>query len=363
MSCPFVNFQQLPIFVNVAIVPCTCPTSLPCWKSHTPHPPMASSSSKFTSPFPRGTVYWRTKKRSSQPRPVLLSISTAVRWIYTDSQTEPPLKFSCFQGHNCLSLTRLEPGKEWKHAVSAARLHDDGRGPAFIVPGTLSPQKNRLSNKRVRKSTEGELVVVANTVEERDALMNAVRIRICPWQVLYRRFKDELLDKTLSQEVLCAITGASKVKQNDGKDRTPRLSPTEIVGQIEHARKLPETVDKLPGLAQKAATVVKTSAPALKDTAQALADVSKFVTIVSSTFQAVVLCTTLVEMAMKMKRGEDELPWITDTFGEVHSALLESFVYVLRPEAKLKELLVMHSKFKKTCSKLLPMWKRTETCG
>lgn len=201
------------------------------------------------------------------------------------------------------------------------------------MSGTLSPHKNGFSNYV-------ELVVVAHTTEERDGWMNVVRIRICPWQALYHRFKNGLLDKNLARAVLCSLTGDSNVKHDVDEEHGPPKSSSTIVEKIQQVKLLPETVDKLSGLAQTVATVVKTSAPAVKDTAQAVADVFKCVTIVSSLFQAVVLCATLVEMGCEMQRGEDAFPGIRETLKELYGAIVESIEYVLRPDAKVKELLV-----------------------
>lgn len=95
------------------------------------------------------------KKTYRQPPRAYLSISTGVRWIYIDSFTaEPPVAFSSFCDHPCVTLTGLEGARQWDDVVSAVREYDDEQGPAFIVPDTLSKEKI-------------EPIVVANTVVER----------------------------------------------------------------------------------------------------------------------------------------------------------------------------------------------------
>lgn len=211
--------------------------------------------------------------------------------------------------------------------------YDYQGGPAFIVSGTLSISKHLLSH-------QAELIVRASRTEERDVWMNAVRFRICSWRILYSRFKSELLDKSLSPEVLRSIAGVRKGVKRVDDARIESQSPSEAVDKVERWKILPEAVEKLSGFADTVATVVKTSATAVKDTAEVIADVCKCVTIESSAFQVVVLCATLVETGIDMNRGGEAFPRIRETLNELHGDIVDSMVYVLRPDAKVNELLI-----------------------
>lgn len=89
--------------------------------------------------------------------------------------------------------------------------------------------------------------------------MNTVRFRICPWQVLYSTFKTELLDNSLSPEVLSSITGASKGPEQFDDARVETKSASEVVDNVERWQILLEAVEKLSGFVETVATVVKTS--------------------------------------------------------------------------------------------------------
>lgn len=108
-----------------------------------------------------------------------------------------------------------------------------------------------------RKRHRVQLIVVADKPEQRDLWMNTVRIRICPWDILYDRFKRELLDTPLSQDMLDLITGSVRVGKTSDKDGVD-LQPPEIMDKIQKVKILPEAIDMLSAFVHTVANFVKT---------------------------------------------------------------------------------------------------------
>ena len=285
------------------------------------------------SAFPIATIYWCTRKRSTKPRLAHLSISTAIRWIHTDEfASNQPLSFRSFRGHHCLTLTRLDADKLWNDAITAVQAYDDPLGPAFLVSGVLTTAKKLFSSNV-------QLVVVASSIVQRDLWLNAVRVRICPWQALYYQFKRQLSNRSLSLEAFGLVAQESEGKKLHIHDRQ---LPSEIVGRFQEVLLLPEAVNNLSAFVGNVATVAKTSSTAtsFKENFEAVANVAKCVTIVGSAFQVAILCATLVDMGIEMKRGIDTLPRIKATIEELHTAIVVNMDHILHPDTTVDELLV-----------------------
>ena len=153
----------------------------------------SASSSTRTQPaessaqFPRSRVYWLTeKKKNSEPRDAWIYVSTSVRWVCVKPNDFTPLgDFSKFRGHLCLLLERMQEHATWKDVDEKVKPIEGESGPAFVVPGKLSGSElPHFMNRCV------QLVIITKLVETRNALMDAVRIRISPWQLLYKRMKE-----------------------------------------------------------------------------------------------------------------------------------------------------------------------------
>ena len=87
-----------------------------------------------------------------------------------------------------------ETGKDVERNVKQI---EDSTGHAYVSPGELSGRNMRLcSNHYVR------LVIAPDSVDEMNPQMDAVRIRISPWQLVYKRTKEIFLDENLSNKVL-----------------------------------------------------------------------------------------------------------------------------------------------------------------
>ena len=286
-------------------------------------------------PFPRATVCWLSDKKRTEPRDAWICISTSVRWVFVEPDDPIQLlDFSSFRGHFSLSLERLKESAVWEDVEKAVEPFDDQLGPGFVVNGKLSGR-----NVSLMKSRCVQLVVISDTVDERNALMDAVRIRMSPWQLLHKRMKEILLDTKLSGKALkalfvCAEKSNGTVKDHDHEE------PSTFVETLEERASVAEGLDLLCGFVETVATVVKKSVPVAKDVAEEVADFAKCVTVVSSALQVVVICATLAEMGTEMKRGTIEWPRIRNRVGNLRGAIVKCMVPMLHPDGDVDELLV-----------------------
>ena len=74
---------------------------------------------------------------------------------------------------------------------------DNRLGPGFIVHGKL-----KYPDKWCTRRCCVQFDIIFDTVVERNAVMEQVRIRKSPWQLLHRRMKEALHDSKLSDKVL-----------------------------------------------------------------------------------------------------------------------------------------------------------------
>ena len=301
----------------------------------------SASSSRETRPsvstvtFPRARVYWLTKKGRNEPRYAWICVSTSLRWIFVDSHDSAiQLDLSSFRGHFCLSMERMEEGAAWDEVEEKVTPIDEQLGPAFAVNGKLSgPDVSRVKSRLVR------LVLVCDSAEKMNTLMEAVRILIAPWQLLHKRMKEVLLDPELSAKALKALSICAGEKPG-AAEHHDRLEHCIFVDTMEKGAAIAEGVNFLCGYVETVATVVKKSVPVAKDVAEEVADFAKCVSIVGSAVQVVVMCATLAEMGMEMKRGKVEWPRIRSRVKHLHGVVLECMSHVLHPDGDVDELLV-----------------------
>ena len=128
---------------------------------------------------------WQKKERT-EPHDAWICISNSVRCVHVNpNDLTSPEEFSKFRGHVCLVLECIQEPARWKGVETSVKLIEDNSWHAHIFPGKLSGRDMRLfTNHYVR------LVNTSDTVGKRNALMDALRIRISPWQLLYRSMKE-----------------------------------------------------------------------------------------------------------------------------------------------------------------------------
>ena len=248
--------------------------------------------------------------------------------------TPPLVDFSSLRGHFSLSLERLKQSAEWEDVEKAVEPVDDQLGPGFVVNGKLSGRDFSFI-----KCSHEQLVVISDTVGERNALMDAVRIRISPWQLLYKRTKDVLLDSKLSdkalKELFVCVEKSNGIVEDLGHEK-----PSALVETIEEVAPIAVGLDLLCGFVETVATVVKKNVPVVKDVAEEVADFAKCITVVSSALQVVMMCSILAEMGMEMKRGTAEWPRIHGRVENLPGTVVKCIGPMLHPDGNVDELLV-----------------------
>ena len=93
----------------------------------------------------------------------------------------------------CPVLYCIEEPATGKNVERNVKLIEDNTGHAYVFPGEFSGRSMRLGmNDHVR------LVIASDTVDEMNALIHALQIRISPWQLVYRCIKEIFLDEKSS---------------------------------------------------------------------------------------------------------------------------------------------------------------------
>ena len=131
----------------------------------------------------------------------------------------PLLEFSSFRGQYFLSLERPREPAVWEEIEKAVEPIDNRRATGFVVHGLL-----KYPNRWHTSICYTQLDIIFNTVDERNAVMEHLRIGKSPWQLLHRRMKEGLLDSNLSDKVLKDLfncIGKSTVTVGDYRIRSP----------------------------------------------------------------------------------------------------------------------------------------------
>lgn len=269
-------------------------------------------------PFPRATVSLRSDKSNSDPRSVWFAISAVVRWKYVEADTEaPPTSLFNFRDGDFLALERLPAVSTWEDVQEVVRSVDTQQGPGLIITGRL------FSRRRIRHFRPIELIVTADSVDQRNSWVEAVRVRVSPWQLLFSRFKNEL-EVSLADEVLREIFTMSE-KESVHADR----------GHVDRANIIADFIRNI-------AKSAKANVPFVKEGSEATADVTRCVYVVMSAFTSAVICTSLVETFMEIKRGTAELPRFASKLDELRESIVQVLVPVLYPNGQVDEVLLKH---------------------
>ena len=100
-----------------------------------------------------------------------------------------------------------------------------------------------------------QLVIATETVETRNALMGAVRIRISPWQLLYTRIKKVLLDEKMCDQALNALLPCAK-RMRPVENHVYKNSCT-LVEAVEDGAPIAKGLNVLSGFVETVAIVAK----------------------------------------------------------------------------------------------------------
>ena len=99
-----------------------------------------------------------------------------------------------------------------------------------------------------------QLFITTETVETRNALMCAVRIRISPWQLLHTRMKEVLLDEVCDQTLNALLACAKRRRPVENHEYKNSCA---IVEAVEEGAPIAKGLNVLSGFVETVATVVK----------------------------------------------------------------------------------------------------------
>ena len=310
--------------------------------------------------FHRAVIYWKTNDKRGKPCDAWMWISTSLRWIRIKSRgAQIPKSLECFRGQNKLAFKRLPDDAKWEDVEAAVEPiePEDVSGYALAVSGNVTLHRAASS-----KDSEVSLVVVTQDENVRDAMVDALRIRISPWKLLYLSLKNEVLGSDVIQDVLRSLFTSTEVMLTSGDKAASSQSPSGFADYIRKVGVAPDVVDKFSGFIQTVLTFVKTCSPVSKesvekmcasiaegsgekiagavDVVQKASDIAKCVTIVGSVFQAAVVVMTLVDLGFEMNRGSKELLRIKEKVGKLRESIVKSIIPVLHPNGKVDNKLI-----------------------
>ena len=184
---------------------------------------------------------------------------------------------------------------------------------------TLSGRNMRLcTNHYVR------LVIASDTVDEMNSPMDAVRIRISPWQLVYRRIKENPSMRSWLKSAESAISLCSGPVEN-WKHETSCIFVEETV----EGAPIAEVLNLLSGSVETVGIFVRRCLPVAKDYAEEIADYAKCVTVVNSALQEVAMCASKAETRMEMKHVKVEWLRIHALVEDLRGAMVTSMIPVL----------------------------------
>ena len=147
-------------------------------------------------------------------------------------------------------MDRLKESAVWEDVEKAVEPFDNRSGHGFVVLGQLKyPDKWRTRRRRV------QLHIIFVIVDERNAVMEQVRIRKSPWQLLHRWMKGTLLDSNLSDKVINDLLNCVGKSTATIEDRAHQKSSASMDVVEEGARGL----NVLTGFVKAIATIMKKS--------------------------------------------------------------------------------------------------------
>lgn len=130
-------------------------------------------------------------------------------------------------------MKRLSYSTEWDQVGDAVKPTESLNGYALELTGKLS-----LHSKRAKISIGNRKVTLVVTLADRnarDTWVDLYRIILSPWQLLYRSVAQNVLESTLSSDVLCSLF--STLELAVGNNGTPPETDEKL--------DLTKTVDKI----------------------------------------------------------------------------------------------------------------------
>ena len=169
--------------------------------------------------------------------------------------------------------------------------------------------------------------------------MDALRIRISQWQLLYRRMKAALLDEIVSDKQPKALFVCAEKSSGPVENFEHETSCT-FVKEMEEGAPIAEGLNLLSGFVETVASVVKRFVPIAKDFAEDFAGFAKCIPVVNSALQLVVMCASKAETGMQMMCVKAEWPPTYARLEDLPGAIVKRMIPVLYPDRLVDKLFV-----------------------
>ena len=105
-----------------------------------------------------------------------------------------------------------------------------------------------------------QLIIITETVETKNTLMDAMRTRISPLQLLHKRMKEVLIDEKFSDQALNGLFAFVEKSRRPVENRDHESSCTFVEG-VEKSGPIPNAVKVLSRFVETVATAVKKNVP------------------------------------------------------------------------------------------------------
>ena len=191
----------------------------------TAEPVLPPSALRFSNAYLRVISSNGREKKSSR---VVFAMSHRIYWKRQRGDEEPSSLFD-FSEHSSLELKRLPSDATWNSVLKKVKPINGVDGPAVIVPGRIHGRA-----RWARFSGDVQIIITLDSEQERDKLMNELRVRIAPWEVLQRRAK-EMMSSVAESVTVDEVTHRMEelligdVAHNFVGDLTTTESPSEKV--------------------------------------------------------------------------------------------------------------------------------------
>lgn len=255
-----------------------------------------------------------------------------------------------YKGCDSLELVRLPSDSAWETVEETVR-NEDRQGYGIVVPGKLHGP-----SRRKRLSGDVQVIIYLDRPNERDGLLNELRVRIAPWQLLQGRARHlaSSVEESFSVEEIREKLQTVLVRDKDGGNayasifnNTSKVEKEHSTGakyaatQMEKYSWVEKLNSQIIGLANIILTAVKVGADNVKSVAETADNVSTYLKLipggVGSAFQLALIGARLAAACAEADRGRRELPGLLTKVMELLHSVTESVALVLHPSVKLQE--------------------------
>ena len=155
---------------------------------------------------------------------------------------QPPKELIAFRGQNQLTLDLLPDDAEWDDVKKSVKLVEPELTNGFGLE--VLGKVNFCNIAQIRES-KVKLIVVSKEKEIRDGLVDALRIRISPWKLLYTSLKNEVLGSELSQNVFRSLFTSTQTNPIPTEESKTTKTPNRFADNLKKIGVAPDLVDKV----------------------------------------------------------------------------------------------------------------------